>query len=53
MKYICNVCDYVYDEDKGIPDADIKPGTSFNDLPENWECPVCYVDKSEFKLVTE
>ena len=47
-KYICNVCDYVYDPEKGDPDAGIEPGTEFKDLPYEWICPECGADKSEF-----
>jgi flavin reductase (DIM6/NTAB) family NADH-FMN oxidoreductase RutF len=48
-KYVCKVCAYVYDPEKGDPDSGIKPGTSFEDLPDNWVCPVCGVDKSQFE----
>ncbi len=48
-KYVCEVCGYVYDPAAGDPDAGIKPGTSFQDLPENWLCPVCGAPKDEFK----
>ena len=41
MKYICNLCGYVYDEEAGDPDNGIAPGTAFEDLPEDWVCPVC------------
>jgi flavin reductase (DIM6/NTAB) family NADH-FMN oxidoreductase RutF/rubredoxin len=47
-KYICSVCGYVYDPQNGDPDSGIKPGTKFEDLPENWVCPVCGADKSNF-----
>lgn len=47
-KYICSVCGYVYDPAKGDPDSDIAPGTSFEDLPGSWVCPVCGASKSEF-----
>ena len=48
-KYKCNVCGYVYDPANGDPDAGIKPGTPFEELPENWVCPVCGASKSEFE----
>jgi rubredoxin len=48
MRYICLVCNYIYDPKIGDQDHDIKPGTSFNDLPETWVCPICGVPKSEF-----
>jgi flavin reductase (DIM6/NTAB) family NADH-FMN oxidoreductase RutF/rubredoxin len=47
-KYTCDVCGYVYDPEAGDPDAGIKPGTKFEDLPEDWVCPVCGADKSNF-----
>lgn len=48
-KYICTVCDYVYDPEKGDPENDIAPGTSFEDLPADWVCPLCGVGKEEFE----
>lgn len=49
MKYVCSVCGYIYDEAKGIPEADIAPGTRWEDLPEDWVCPVCGAEKAEFE----
>ncbi|MDO8722692.1 MAG: rubredoxin [Syntrophales bacterium] len=46
--YICSVCGYIYDPEQGDPDSGIKPGTKFEDLPEDWVCPVCGADKSNF-----
>jgi len=48
-KYVCDVCGYVYDPEKGDPDNGINIGTSFEDLPEDWVCPTCGVDKASFK----
>lgn len=48
MKYVCEVCGYVYDEELGLPDENIPAGTKFDDLPENFVCPECGVDKSMF-----
>ena len=48
-KYVCTVCGFVYDEAKGIPEAGIKPGTKWEDLPEDWTCPLCGATKAEFK----
>ncbi|MCK9266327.1 rubredoxin [bacterium] len=50
-KYECKVCGYIYDPEKGDPEADIKPGTSFDDLPEDWVCPECGVGKDQFEKV--
>ena len=41
QKYVCNVCGYEYDPAAGDPDSGIAPGTAFEDLPEDWVCPVC------------
>ena len=50
-KYICSVCGFVYDEAKGIPDAGIAAGTRWEDLPEDFECPMCGASKDQFSLV--
>jgi len=47
-KYVCDVCGYVYDPEKGDPDNGIKPGVAFEDLPEDWVCPLCGAEKSDF-----
>lgn len=49
-KYICTVCGYVYDEEKGIPEEGIAPGTTWDELPEDWVCPLCGATKAEFEL---
>jgi rubredoxin len=43
-RYICSMCDYIYDEKRGDPHRGIKPGTQFEDLPEDYVCPVCATD---------
>ena len=48
QKYVCSVCNHVYDPEEGDPDTGIAPGTAFEDLPEDWTCPVCGVSKSDF-----
>ncbi|HOI93915.1 MAG TPA: rubredoxin [Syntrophobacter fumaroxidans] len=48
-RYVCTVCGYVYDPAVGNPDNDIAPGTKFEDLPEDWVCPVCGATKSDFE----
>lgn len=48
-KYVCNVCGYIYDPKAGDPGGDIAPGTSFEDLPDDWVCPICGVGKEEFR----
>lgn len=52
-KYQCIVCDYIYDPQKGDPDAGIEPGTSFEELPDDWVCPLCGVGKDQFKELEE
>ncbi|HEY8443833.1 MAG TPA: rubredoxin [Clostridia bacterium] len=51
-KYQC-VCGYIYDEAVGDPDNGILPGTKFEDLPDDWTCPQCGLDKSAFILLEE
>ena len=48
MKYACDVCGWEYDESVGAPDLGIEPGTKFEDLPEDFVCPVCGVGKDSF-----
>lgn len=48
MRYVCNICGYVYDPKEGDPDNDVPPGTEFSKVPDDWTCPVCGADKSEF-----
>lgn len=52
-KYICTVCDWVYDPAVGDPDNGIAPGTAFEDIPDDWVCPVCGVGKDDFEVVEE
>ena len=48
MKYICDVCGYEYDEELGDPDNGIEPGTKWEDVPDEYECPLCGVGKDVF-----
>ena len=48
MVYVCDVCGWEYDEEAGFPDAGIEPGTKWEDVPDDFECPLCGVDKSQF-----
>ena len=48
-KYVCEVCGYVYDPEKGDPDNGVAPGTAFEALPDDWVCPVCGAGKDAFK----
>lgn len=48
-QYLCRACGYVYDEAKGDPDSGLAPGTRFEDIPDDWMCPLCGVTKAEFE----
>ena len=48
-KYVCTICGYVYDPEQGDPDNGVAPGTKFEDLPNDWECPVCGASKDDFE----
>lgn len=47
-KYVCELCGWEYDESEGCPEKGIAPGTKFEDLPDDFECLLCGVDKSNF-----
>lgn len=49
MRYVCTACGYVYDEDEGCPEMGIAPGTKFEDLPEDFLCPICMMGKDMFQ----
>ena len=48
-EYVCTVCGYVYNPEEGDPENGIDPGTLFEDLPEDWCCPVCGAAKEDFE----
>ena len=50
-KWACSVCDLVYDPIKGDPEHGIAPGTSFDDIPDDWICPLCGATKSSFRVL--
>ena len=52
-KYKCMACSYVYDPAQGDPDNGVEPGTAFADLPDDWVCPDCGVDKEMFEIIEE
>ena len=52
-KYECEPCGYIYDEAAGDPDNGIAPGTKFEDLPEDWVCPLCGMGKEVFSETEE
>lgn len=53
QKYQCDPCGYIYDPEKGDPDNGILAGTSFEDLPDDWVCPLCGATKDDFSPVAE
>ena len=51
QKFLCEPCGYIYDPAVGDPDANIPAGTAFEDLPEDWGCPICGLGKDVFVAV--
>ena len=47
-KYVCDLCGWIYDPQKGVPEKQIASGITFDDLPENFVCPVCGANKEHF-----
>jgi rubredoxin len=52
-KYECVICGFIYDEAEGLPDDGIPPGTLWDAIPEDWECPDCGISKADFDLLEE
>ena len=48
MKYVCDLCGYVYDPAVGDPENGVEPGTQFENVPDSWVCPECGAGKDEF-----
>ena len=48
-KYICMICTYEYDPEKGDPEGGVAPGTPFEELPDTWVCPTCGAGKESFE----
>lgn len=48
MQYVCTVCGFIYDEEMGDPEHNIAPGTKWEDVPEDYLCPLCFVGKELF-----
>lgn len=48
-RYVCTICGYVYDPEQGDPDNGVEPGTAWDDVPDDWECPVCGASKDDFE----
>lgn len=49
MKYVCSICGYVYDEATGAPEEGIAPGTTWDNVPADFTCPLCGVGKDAFQ----
>lgn len=47
-RYVCDACGYIYDPVEGDPDGGVAPGTPFENIPDDWVCPMCGVGKDQF-----
>jgi rubredoxin-NAD+ reductase len=52
-RWLCDACGYIYDEAKGDPDSGLSPGTRYQDIPEDWQCPLCGLRKADLRLMPE
>jgi rubredoxin/flavin reductase (DIM6/NTAB) family NADH-FMN oxidoreductase RutF len=52
-KYQCTICGFIYDPEEGDPDSGIAPGTVFEDIPDDWYCPICGVSKKDFVMIED
>jgi len=50
-KWQCMVCGFIYDEEIGLPEEGLEPGTRWDDIPDDWMCPDCGVGKEDFEMV--
>ena len=50
-KWECLICGFIYSEAEGLPDEGIAPGTSWDDVPDDWQCPECGLSKDDFEMV--
>ena len=53
QRWICDACGYIYDEAKGDPDSGLVAGTRYEDIPEDWQCPLCGLRKSDLRLLPD
>lgn len=53
QRWICDACGYIYDEAKGDPDSGLAPGTRYQDIPDDWQCPLCGLTKRDLRLLPE
>ena len=52
-RWVCDACGYIYDEAKGDPDSGLAPGTRYEQIPEDWQCPLCGLRKSDLRPLPE
>ena len=52
-RYECVICGFIYSEEDGLPADGIDPGTKWEDVPKDWECPDCGISKEEFDLIED
>ena len=50
-RYMCLICGFIYDEQKGWPDDGVPPGTQWEDVPSTWTCPECGAVKDDFEMI--
>jgi rubredoxin len=50
-KFMCVVCGFIYNEEAGLPEEGIEPGTRWEDIPDTWTCPDCGVTKDDFEMI--
>ena len=50
-RWLCELCGFIYDPEEGDPDSGIPPGTPFDDIPDDWMCPICGAEKSDFRML--
>jgi len=53
MNYVCQLCGYVYKVSKGDPENNVEPETEFDEIPDNWCCPLCGAGKEDFDVATD
>lgn len=51
VRWFCEPCGFIYDPEEGDPDSGIEPGTPFEDIPDDWMCPICGATKSDFRAL--
>ncbi|CAK0773924.1 Rubredoxin-2 [Gammaproteobacteria bacterium] len=52
-QYICLVCGFIFDEEYGLPESGIPPGTRWENIPSTWRCPECRVGKEDFQIMVD